>query len=101
MGDDMTYKAKGKTFLTDHPEEFGSVSWYVRINPHWMSGDKFIASELRLSDCSKDITLDFNCNTPSETKKRMDKLDTLISELMDFKLSLQKASEKLKPAKVY
>jgi hypothetical protein len=97
----MTYKAKGKTFLTDHPEEFGSVSWNVLVKEGFMYDGKAIRSKLRLSDCYKSIELDFFCKNQKGLTKRLEKIDTLINELLNMSQALREAGELIKPAKVY
>ena len=96
----MSYKARGKTFLNDNHEEFGAVAWNVRVG-HGREGCKWVNADLRVSDCDDSISLDFYCNSERRLSKRMDKLDVLINELLDFKAALMEAGELIKPAKVY
>ena len=97
----MPYKAKGKTFLNDHPEEFGSIAWKVKVGGGIFDTAKVIHSELRVADCYKSIDLDFYCKSQKDLTKRIDKLNTMILELLEMKQCLMKAGEHIKPAKVY
>lgn len=42
-------------------------------------------SYIKLSDCERVITLNFNYNSDRERKKRLKKLDTIIDFLCEFK----------------
>ena len=97
----MPYKAKGKTFLSDHPEEFGSISWKIKVEGGIFSTGKVIHAELRMADCYKSIDLDFYCKNQKQLTKRLDKLNTMILELLEMKQCLMKSGEQIKPAKVY
>ncbi|WMM35530.1 hypothetical protein [Vibrio phage PJN101] len=91
-------KDRAKTFLSDSHEEFGSVAWYVTNEQEWKRG---VDAEIRLTDCNQVITLDFAC-VPEKAKKRLDKIDVLISSLERFRASLQAAVEdKQKQQKPY
>lgn len=82
---------RSKTFLSDSHEEFGRVSWYVDDNPSW--GD-YLDAQLNIWDCDKGICLDFTCEKKKHVDKRIEKLDTLITELQKMKSSLEKAKTK-------
>ncbi|QKN88450.1 hypothetical protein vBValSX1_57 [Vibrio phage vB_ValS_X1] len=80
------FKKRNKTFLSESHEEFGSVSWYVKERGDWGSD---VQSEIRITDCYKVVTLDFCAESPSDAKKRLEKLDTLITELQEARKALQ------------
>lgn len=42
-------------------------------------------SSIKLSDCSKSITLDFDCHDQSSFEKRIEKLDTMLKEVQDMR----------------
>ena len=69
-------------------DEFGSVSWNVKLEPINYRSKKEkrniarIDADLRLTDCFKVITLSFHCDAEtSEIDARVQKLDTLIESL--------------------
>lgn len=81
-------KACDKRFLTNNPEEFGSVGWGVKTNPE----DYYkIQAELRITDCYEKVTLDFNCEKEKHIDKRIQKLDNLIESLNLMRDSLVEA----------
>lgn len=72
-----------KKFLSDNPDEFGSVSWVVKDyygSPHSSKKE----AGVRLTDCYKVITLDFEYTNIVEFKARKEKLRTLIESLEEF-----------------
>lgn len=85
-------KDKSKEFLSDSHEEFGSISWYVTNEKEYRYG---IDAEVRITDCYKEVTLDFAC-TPDRMHKRLKKIDTLIESLERFRASMQKAAKQEK-----
>lgn len=97
----MIYDEGNKVFLNESHEEFGTVCWNVRVYPYacehreGRGSDRIPSrnSELRITDCSKSITLDFFYNTDKTYKERLKKLDCLMDELKMFKYNLQKSYE--------
>jgi hypothetical protein len=98
-------KRSGKAFLSDSTKEFGSIAWYVIANDRGVT-DRWIESEVRLSDCSRNITLNMGVSvacasmTDEEERheainERLEKIDTLIDQLTQFKASYQEALSKL------
>lgn len=89
----MTFKKNNKIFITDHPEEFGSIAW--SIDKGW--GADTIRkrhskeSNLRITDCYKVIVLEFSYQGYDEYLERIKKLDNLIEELNNFKEALQES----------
>jgi len=76
-----------KEFLTPEPNETGSIviqlstprmkdmrSWNVKEGP-------YLSGSVKISDCSQNIILDFDCQGERAHEKRLKKLDKLIGEL--------------------
>ena len=81
---------KNKTFITDNTTEFGSVSWHV--SDGWGQGQEKKHrknSELRLTDCYKVITLDFDYDGWDNFQERIKKVECLIEELQKYKQALR------------
>lgn len=91
----LIFKDNSKAFLNLHPEEFGSICWDASSRSYKNSTAKFYGS-VRIADCSKSVILDFDCygkTTQKTVDKRIEKLDTLISELQKFRESYLIACE--------
>lgn len=95
------YKNRGKAILSDSFDESGMLSWSVTVAVSQYSFRYPIEAQLRIQDCSKHITLDFDCRNTKDVDKRIDKLDRMLSALQDMRSSLVDAKEALKPAKPY
>lgn len=72
-----------KIFLSDKPDEGGSLHWYVSDNSCEKSAD--VTSSMFIRDCARTIELDFGTYTRSNVKDRLVKIDTMIDELYKFK----------------
>lgn len=83
----------GKVFLTSDPDQDSSVTWNVGID-HFSANDVDLFSMLKIRDCHKLVSLEFNCSSPSKGKQRLDKLDTLINELITFRATLVEGLQK-------
>ena len=76
-----------KKFLNDNPNEFGSICWSVEDMKHWRGKKKgeiktaCQSSEVKLTDCSRHITLDFSYHNKEQYEERLSKMHLLISEL--------------------
>ena len=73
------------------------------LNPitHWDTGilewnveqtDNSIRAGLAMWDCSRKITLDFDCYDTNDMKLRAKKIDILINELIEFKEAMADAA---------
>lgn len=82
-------KKRGKTFLSESHQEFGSVAWFVTTEEDW--GDD-VQGRIRITDCYKQIELDLDCDI-GKVHKRIEKVDTLIEELMAVRSALQEAKD--------
>lgn len=103
MSKNIKYQQMNKTFLSPMADEYSTIAWSVDIcdeGPQYA----YLNASVRMSDCSKNIMLDFdvrlyqNEHTSSEDiqdniKKRIQKIDTLIEELKTFKSHFVKASK--------
>lgn len=89
-------KKRDKRFLNESTEEFGSISWSVVSGDPVNRWDSLVESDLRISNCSKNIHLDFNCEKLSHIDKRLVKLDNLIDSLTLFKEALLEAKKEVK-----
>lgn len=76
-----------KTFLSDNPDEFGSIGWSVE--GHHMNNPAKKSANLTLKDCYKRIDLEFYYSGFNEYESRIKKIDTLINELSDFREALR------------
>lgn len=54
-----------------------------------------VDAALRVADCHRVITLDFDCEKQAHIKKRVDKLQTLITELEGMKQALLEVDKNL------
>ena len=90
---------RNKTFLNDSHDEGGSVNWYVQTDKYVGTGYEFICgnctldAELKISDCSNIINLNFDCEKVEHIPKRIKKLETLINELQDMKSALEEVEK--------
>lgn len=86
-------RGRDKRFLNDSHYEFGTVAW--NVSTHQQTSSEFsISADLRITDCSDVINLEFSSREdPESSEKRMDKLDTLIESLQSFRATLQKAHD--------
>lgn len=88
-----------KTFLTDRPDEHSAVGWSavseVFISDEGENSTPSVDSTLRLQDCTRSISIEFDAYGNDVTQEtfdsRLEKLDTLISELNLFRESLKTA----------
>ena len=90
-------KARGKKFLSDSYDQNGRITWSVH------TGGRFylVEASITISDCSRDITLDFDCEKVRHIDKRINKLERLIIELEDVKLALVEAKNEFSKKKFY
>ncbi len=77
-----------KIFLTMIPYEDSAISWYVEPK----RGD-YVESDLKISDCSRTITIDMTCSTERYDQKRK-KIRTLIESLIRYENALVYEIEK-------
>lgn len=87
---------RGKKFLNNSHEEHGSVSWHVTTGKDMDFYQSTCGGELRIADCYKVITLDFDCEKVSHVDKRIAKLDVLIQELQEMRAALEGVKEEAK-----
>ena len=94
------FRDRGKKFLSDSHEEGGTVSWRGKTGQESWDNSLF-EGEVRLTDCSKAIYLEFNCHRYKDIQKRLDKVDVLLEELNKFKGTLLEAQRVHKPKSLY
>lgn len=85
------YEAVDKRFLSMRPSEGGSISWDVEAHLGRRKGNTTIAADMKITDCFKQISLDFYSTSPALFKQRIDKIDNLMESLEAFKISLHEA----------
>ena len=81
---------QNKRFISDEHNEFSSISWHITSG--WGEGQKkkhTKCSDLRLSDCYKVISLDFDYEGHDQFLSRIKKIDCLIEELQKYKQALK------------
>lgn len=88
-----------KVFLSKDIDERGNLSWYVTLEDSDYSFSSYLDAELQIADCHRTITLDFACGREKDIDKRLKKVDTIISELYEFRDALEAC--KSKPKKFY
>lgn len=81
---ETVYEVGGKTFLTSAFDQDSSVSWNVCVDV-FRHGDIDIGSMLKIRDCHKLVSLEFFTEKDSQYPQRIEKIDTLINELLTFK----------------
>lgn len=77
-------KYNRKAFLSDNPEETGSICGRAKIDGGYCT----LEAELRIYDCNRSVTLDFDCFDLSEIPERVAKADLLIEEITKFRDAL-------------
>lgn len=80
------FSKSSKKFLSGTPHEYGSVAWVVSCEPK--DDYHLICADLRITDCSNDISLDFCTREAEHLEKRIEKLDSLIESLQKFRKAL-------------
>lgn len=84
-----------KQFLNNSEDETGyiivkaSSPKYEDIN-NYHAAHPELTAEVQIADCSKKIYLDFSCYKDSDVRKRLDKIDVLINNLLDLRHELPK-----------
>lgn len=86
---------RNKTFLSDSHEEFDSIRWNVGTNPNDCLRRE-VTAEVMITDCSKVICLDFDCQEQRHIDKRIAKVDILINELTKFRDALESCKKSKK-----
>lgn len=81
-----------KKFLSDHPEETGSMVCKAvssRIEDTY-SEDPWMEASMQWRDCyGKPVSLDFNVSSDRSLERRIEKIDLIIAELEAFRTNLQ------------
>lgn len=72
-----------KSFLSENPDEFGSIGWVVK--DYYGAKPTGKCASITLTDCYKRIDLDFEYDSFKEYEARCEKIDTLINELQAFR----------------
>lgn len=83
----MKVRKTSKKFLSDTPYEYGSVCWEVLVDPE----DRYdlIQADVRITDCSENIILQFSSQKEKHLDKRIQKLDNLIDSLKEMRKVLK------------
>ena len=87
-------KQNRKTFLTQDPSETGSICWHVNSNPEIDIYD--IEAEVKFYDCSRSVVLDFHCYERKDIANRIEKANTLLKEITEFRDALVACNTKPK-----
>lgn len=78
-----------KIFLTQSPHEDSAISWYVdskNVGESWQ-GESYIESDVKISDCSRTITIEMGCDAKDYVNKRK-KIRALIDSLIRYENAL-------------
>lgn len=82
----LKYSRSQKLFLSDRSDEDGSIIWHVDLR------ESVIDSCIRLRDCNKCITLDFDAYGITDLDGRLAKVEKLIQSLQDFHANFRTAA---------
>lgn len=81
-----------KEFLSKSADESGSIVCQIEtprqkdINSHHvLNGASYIWAKIKINDCSKAVTLDFDCHDQKSYEKRIEKLDKLLEEVQTMR----------------
>lgn len=86
MAKDSEYLQYDKQFLdlesTNGADEFASVAWRVGIDSNYQSNrDEFlkgaISATMRITDCSRAVSIDLYCSTVEDVEDRVRKLEVI------------------------
>ena len=94
------FRDRGKKFLSDSHEEGGTIIWdgQVRNNGEYR---QLFTGQIRITDCTKAVYLDFTCTNTKDIQARLDKVDVLLEEINKFKSVLLEAQRVHKPKRLY
>lgn len=87
-----------KTFLSTTPNEYGSIAtnFLCRIQrKDGRSNYHCIDADVRITDCSEAISLDFSVASIKQYAERMDKMDRLIGELVLLRNRMRDAKDEV------
>lgn len=80
-----------KEFLSPCADETGSIVCQIetplvtQISEYTVRDGGWMHASVKVSDCSKTVTLDFDCSSDSAYEKRVAKLDKMIEELQNMR----------------
>lgn len=80
-----------KEFLSPAAWETGSIVCQIEtpltkdINQYQIDNGVHMHSSMKIADCSRSITLDFDCHDQSSFEKRLEKLDVMLKEVQDMR----------------
>lgn len=82
-----------KQFLSDSPDETGFIvitaaTCRLEDMNDYEAKSPNVSAEVQVGDCSKKVYLDFNIYKDKDVKKRIDKLNVLIDNLIELRESL-------------
>ena len=77
-------KQSGRIWLNGDQAMQGHLIWYVDTQYD-------IDAHVTVADCSRTVSLDFDCGKPAENRKKLKKLDRIIAELTKFRAALVEA----------
>jgi len=79
---------QSKSFLCKADTGGGSVRWSVSPFAYYGTSDRFVEAGITLTDCGRTVSLEFDTNSLKESRDRLAKIDTLITELASFREAL-------------
>jgi len=80
---------KNKRFLSDDEHETGSICWYIEKNED--ADFLTVNSSVKIYDCNRSVSLDFDCLDLEDIEGRVAKVDVLIEELTKLRGALLEA----------
>jgi hypothetical protein len=85
-------KYRNKTFLNDSHEETGFIVWHVNPYNSFFYGDKnSYEASILIGDCSNTINLCFDFKNKSELEKRIQKVQVIKDQIIQFEEALVSA----------
>lgn len=84
-----------KEFLSPAAWETGSIVCQIEtpltkdISQYQIDNGIHMNSSLKLADCSRSVTIDFDCHDQSSYEKRLEKLDNLLKEVQDMRTAYE------------
>lgn len=92
MSKDVLYTRTDKRFLSEVADEYSSVGWNVGVENWGGSSKSVIESSLRVADCSRSVTIEFDIYDETDSvSQRIKKVDELVRSLLLFRDALEEA----------
>lgn len=91
-----------KEFLSPCADETGSIVCQIETprqkditEYHVRDGAAWLRGEIKVNDCNRQVSLDFDCHDQKSYEKRIAKLDKFLKEAQDMRNQYQEAWENM------